>query len=140
MIITSEVLNKMVEDLGMRFPVATISRDLNISKGPVSEYLKGKKVPSSNFIKQFENFYKVNSLDYLKPKNNSVEKTERLLSNEGLSEEHKQIINDAFLLNKSEVIKIPAVRDFIETLVLKTENDLMREIDGLNKKITQNKP
>ncbi len=60
----SKLLNKIIEDLGIRFPVATISRDLGMSKGIISEYINDKKQPSKNFIERFEKQYKINSKNY----------------------------------------------------------------------------
>jgi len=130
MIITSEILNKMVADLGLRFPVAKISKDLRVSKGAVSEYLKGKKIPSGNFIKQFETFYKVKSLDYIQEGNTSKEKT---TSHQHLSEEHKQIISDAFLLHEKEVRQITIVNKIILAERLDAENNILKELKGLKR-------
>jgi predicted transposase YbfD/YdcC len=68
----SKLLNIIIEDLEIRFPVATISRDLNMSKGIVSEYINNKKVPSENFINLFEKHYKINSKNYLRNKKHQV--------------------------------------------------------------------
>lgn len=52
-------LKKITSNLGMRFPIAQISKDLEYSKGIVSEYYNNKKELSENFKEQFANFYKI---------------------------------------------------------------------------------
>lgn len=54
--LTKADISKFYEDvkkLGLRSPVAEIARSTGMSKGPVSEYLSGKKVPSEAFLKKF---------------------------------------------------------------------------------------
>ncbi len=68
----SKLLNIIIEDLKIRFPVATISRDLQISKGIVSEYINNKKVPSQNFVKLFEKHYNIDVNTYQNEKTNKV--------------------------------------------------------------------
>lgn len=57
-------LAKAAKALKMRFPGKTISSDLNISKGVVSEYLNGKKELSENFKIAFREFYKIDIDDF----------------------------------------------------------------------------
>lgn len=64
MIVDSKLLNKAVEKIGIRFPNAELARNLDYSKGVVSEYLKGKKMPSQNFIDSFEKFYHFSFEDF----------------------------------------------------------------------------
>lgn len=52
---------KDVEALGLRFPVADISKATRFAKGQVSEYLNKKKEPSENFIRAFYKSFKIGS-------------------------------------------------------------------------------
>lgn len=45
---------KMVDKLGLRFPVATIARETGYSKGMVSRLLKGEDEPSEFFLIKFK--------------------------------------------------------------------------------------
>lgn len=54
-----------VEKLGFRFPNAQISKDLEYSKGTLSEVLKGNRKASENFLKKFSKFYNVPYEDLL---------------------------------------------------------------------------
>lgn len=58
------ILKKIAEHLGIRFPIATFSKDLSFSKGVVSEYYNGKKAISNNFKERFENFYGIKFEDF----------------------------------------------------------------------------
>lgn len=49
----------VVDSMGFRFPISRISKDLQYSKGAVSEFYNGKKELSENFIELFNNFYEV---------------------------------------------------------------------------------
>jgi intein/homing endonuclease len=54
--ITNETISKFykdVEALGLKFPVAAISKATGYSKGNVSQYLQKKDEPSENFISKF---------------------------------------------------------------------------------------
>lgn len=54
--ITKALIDKFYEDvelLGLKFPVAAISKATNFGKGQVSDYLKKNKEPSENFITAF---------------------------------------------------------------------------------------
>lgn len=53
---TVEQFYKDVESLGLKFPVAAISKATGFSKGNVSEYLSGKE-PSKNFLIKFYNAF-----------------------------------------------------------------------------------
>lgn len=44
---------QQVKQLGLKFPVAAISKATGYSKGNVSDYLKRNKTPSENFLKVF---------------------------------------------------------------------------------------
>lgn len=52
-------LKETADKLGLRFPIAQISKDLNYSKGVISQYYNNKKELSENFINHFESFYNV---------------------------------------------------------------------------------
>jgi hypothetical protein len=107
---TSEILKLMVSDLGIKFPVATVSRDLKISKGVVSEYLNGKKIPSDNFKKLFENFYEVYVVDY-----KDMNDTTKISAQQNIQNKLDlqfdgtlipfQVIADHFVKNKEEFFK-----------------------------------
>jgi hypothetical protein len=107
---TSEILKLMVSDLGIKFPVATVSRDLKISKGVVSEYLNGKKIPSDNFKKLFENFYEVYVVDYKDMNDTTKISAQQNIQNkldlqfDGTSIPF-QVIADHFVKNKEEFFK-----------------------------------
>lgn len=100
----------MVSDLGIKFPVATVSRDLKISKGVVSEYLNGKKIPSDNFKKLFENFYEVYVVDYKDMNDTTKISAQQNIQNkldlqfDGTSIPF-QVIADHFVKNKEEFFK-----------------------------------
>ncbi len=55
-------LKKICKDLGMRFPIAQMNRDLGYSKGMISDYYNGKQEISSKFEETFKDFYKINEL------------------------------------------------------------------------------
>ncbi|WP_165605817.1 hypothetical protein, partial [Flavivirga aquatica] len=59
-------------------------------------------------------------------------KDETVLSG-NLTDEHKRIISDAFLLHEKEVREIPIVSKFIKSERLDAENGIMREIKCLKK-------
>jgi len=48
-----------VEELKLKFPVASISQKTGFSKGNVSQYLSKKLVPSEGFIKKFYECFKI---------------------------------------------------------------------------------
>lgn len=62
-------LIKQVNKLGFRFPNAQISKDLDYSKGTLSEILKGNRKASENFLKKFSKFYKIAYEDLIDTKN-----------------------------------------------------------------------
>lgn len=49
---------KDVDDLGLKFPVAAISKATGFVKGNVSDYLNKKKEPSENFLNSFYEAFK----------------------------------------------------------------------------------
>jgi len=52
-------LKEISNKLGIRFPIAEFSRQLNMSKGVISEYYNNKKRVSENFIAKLENRYNI---------------------------------------------------------------------------------
>lgn len=50
-------LNERIEELGLRFPVAELSRELGFNKGNVSAMLNGSKPISENFFTSFIKHY-----------------------------------------------------------------------------------
>lgn len=70
---SNTLLRKIVEHLEIKFPVATISRELGYSNGVISEYLNGKKEVSDNFREKFERYYNVSFSDF-ENKSDAIEK------------------------------------------------------------------
>lgn len=58
--LTKELIDRFYEDveaLGLKFPVAAISKATKFGKGQVSDYLKRNKEPSKNFLTAFYNAF-----------------------------------------------------------------------------------
>lgn len=58
------ILEKIAKDLNIRFPIARFSKDLEYSKGVISQYYNGKREISEEFKKKFENFYNIKFSNY----------------------------------------------------------------------------
>lgn len=56
-------LKKFVEELGIKTPVTTLSKNLDVSKGTVSSILKGDRKAGDDFLNRFANFYNINVND-----------------------------------------------------------------------------
>jgi transcriptional regulator with XRE-family HTH domain len=67
---------KAVDDLGLKYPVSQIAKDLSVSKGTISSYYNGNIKASDPFLEKFANFYNI-SLEFLKEqKEESIQSTE----------------------------------------------------------------
>ena len=83
---------KVIQDKGMKFPVATIEKDLNINKGNVSAYLKGKKSMSDNFYNSFMQQYESGEIkkpDVVTPDNTPL--NHLIEGNKNLSQANKDL-------------------------------------------------
>ena len=63
-IMSDSVLMKIAKKLKIRFPVAELSRELDYSKGVISQYYNGKKDMSENFKELLENKYNIKVADF----------------------------------------------------------------------------
>ncbi len=119
---TTEILNLIVKSLKIKFPVATISRDLKISKGVVSEYLNGKKVPSNNFKELFENFYGIKTQNFDSKKEGST----YFLEKQGVKITIQEIVT--FIVENEKVMKQnKTFMKFIQLEVERAENKTLKE-------------
>lgn len=75
MLMSESVLKKIVNHLRIRFPIAELSRELDYSKGVVSQYYNGKKEMSENFKELLENKYKINVQEFEELSGSNMVKT-----------------------------------------------------------------
>lgn len=64
MVYTKESLERIIDYLNIRFPVAELSDELGYSRSAVSNYINGKKPISESFIKSLENKYGIRAADF----------------------------------------------------------------------------
>ena len=94
---SESVLKRITKSLGIRFPIAELSRELDYSKGVVSQYYNDKKEMSENFKKLLEKRYRIRVQDF---ENNFVNESKETYKPEG-----RLIIKED--LPKKEVYVIP---------------------------------
>nr|WP_299067079.1 hypothetical protein [uncultured Allomuricauda sp.] len=95
-----KILERIANYLNIRFPVATFSKDLEYSKGVVSQYYNGKREISESFRKSFENYYNIKFSDF----------------SDGKAVEQKSKIED-FVLNDRSFYNPKAVSDLFRLLI-----------------------
>ncbi len=111
----------------------TISLQIGDSQQAISDFLKKDGKPHEKTIRKyleklegFKDYYSTRKLQV------NVEKiNQELLTDGKLSEQHKQIISDAFLFHEEEVKQIMTVKKMISAERLDAENNILREIKGL---------
>ena len=122
------ILRQFIDEMGISQEV--ISIQIGDSQQAVSDFLKKEGKPQDKtkkkYFEKLEGFKEYYDTTKLQAKSSSKDGK--------LSHEQQQIINDAFLMHKDEVSKIPAVIDFMNAVALKAENNLMRELEGLKRK------
>ena len=64
MIYKAENLQKAVNYLRLRFPVAELSRELGYHRSSISNWLRGERPLSKQFVKAFEDKFKVKLSDF----------------------------------------------------------------------------
>lgn len=126
-------LIKHVNKLGFRFPNAQISKDLEYSKGTLSEVLKGNRKASENFLKKFSNFYNIAYKDLI-----DLEKTD--VRNELTKKEYKGQTSVRVVSSKAQASWSDSyyseeyLKDMPEVLIESDEsykgNYLAFEVDG----------
>lgn len=93
---SESVLKRITKSLGIRFPIAELSRELDYSKGVVSQYYNDKKEMSENFKELLENRYRIRVQDF---ENNPAHKIKNLsvvesrANTPATSDEHEKIKN-----------------------------------------------
>ncbi len=120
------------------------SLNIGVGKSSVYKVLRGdtKKITKTlaEKVNLFYPEYTINdllSLNQSKSSSDTNKSEEKKLSGQNsnqLSEEHKRIISNAFLLNRREVMDIPIVKDVIENERLKTKIDILMEIKDKKEK------
>ncbi len=111
----------------------TISLQIGDSQQAISDFLKKDGKPHEKTIRKyleklegFKDYYSTRKLQV------NVEGIDQELLTDGkLSEQHKQIISDAFLFHEEEVKQIMTVKKMISAERLDAENNILREIKGL---------
>lgn len=111
-----------------------VSLQVGDSQQAVSDFLKKEGKPQEKTrqkylekLKGFKEYYDTNKLQdkkLFKEDGNAIGK---------LSDAHKQIISDAFLLYEKEVREITIVKKIILAERLDAENSILKEIKGINK-------
>ena len=84
-----------VERLGLKFPVAAISKATGYSKGNVSGYLNKKDEPSYNFLKKFYEAYPKSSKDVPRETKNAPVSDFKAIQGEGLLETSIQNLTES---------------------------------------------
>jgi len=104
-----------------------ISIEVGDSQQAVSDFLKkdskAQKKTRKKYLDNLKGFK-----DYYESKvdESAFKEDMKPLPIKKLSDKEKQIINDAFLLNKEEVINLPAVVAVFDAIYLKKENDELK--------------
>lgn len=111
----------------------TISLQIGDSQQAISDFLKKDGKPHEKTIRKyleklegFKDYYSTRKLQV-----NVEGINQELLTDGKLSEQHKQIISDAFLFHEEEVKQIMTVKKMISAERLDAENNILREIKGL---------
>jgi len=74
----TEILQKAVKDLQLRFPVKTLSEKINYDKGNVSNFLKGNKTVPDEFLDNFFTTFDIDRSKY------EIYNTDIILSKDGV--------------------------------------------------------
>ena len=116
MIYTKETLQRIVDYLNLRFPVAELSEELGYSKSAVSNYLSGKKPVSESFVKSIENKYNINGADF----------TEVGIKHQTSPQKIKDLAS--FIAQNQDVLmRDPLFKTVIESLFLRKEITRLRD-------------
>lgn len=62
--INKEILIKIINSLGLDFPIKEISEKMNVDKGNISSYISGSKPVSTKFLEKLCNYYNLDINDY----------------------------------------------------------------------------
>lgn len=125
----NERLREIVKKFNFRFPNAQISKDLDYSKGTLSEILKGKRKATNSFLRKFSNFYNIPYEDLIDITPYSLLKNKSKLSIEDIS-----LIREAILLHENTLLEDPVFKQWLDNKLLEKENKILQEIrDKSNK-------
>ncbi len=113
-----------------------IALQIGDSQQAISDFLKKDSKPHEKTrrkylekLKGFNDFYTTNKLLV-----NTEASNQEAATGEHLSEQHIQIINNAFLFHEEDVKQIITVKKMISAERLDAQNALLREINGVTKK------
>lgn len=133
---------KDVEQLGLKFPVAAISKATGYSKGNVSAYLSKKDEPSGNFLKKFYEAFPKSSTNV--PRGTVIDnlaESNKVLAeaNRTLADAHKIIArnNDELVQIVRASLEQPLRSSISQPVGEKSKAWLVEKISSLdNKKVT----
>ncbi len=127
------ILRKFIADNEISQEV--ISLQIGDSQQAISDFLKKDSKPQEKtrqkyleHLKGFKAYYNTNKLQV------NINTSSKKSTTGKLSEAHKQIISQAFLMHEAEVKEIFIVKKVISAERLDAENAILREINSVDKK------